>query len=287
MKKNILLLLIVSPIICLSQYWGEHNAVWYYNQMDYGPPFDHDYYRFYAIGDTVVLGDTVKIIKQEYISTIDSGYTHHIMKSENNRVFLFDSVTNSFQLIYDFNASQGDTISVFCPTANQDTTIKIIVDSLTYLNLNGYNLIIQYVSQPVFQEFYITGMIIENIGWTGYMFPIHSWVDPPNGGSLRCYEDSLIGLLKCCSYDCDYINSVDYLTQDFDIKVFPNPTSGLINIETENIISIEIIDIDGIIVYDGKETEIDIANLNNGVYLLKIATNEGVKMGKVVLNKMK
>lgn len=284
MKKYNFLLIIFFPIICLSQNWAENNAVWYYNQIDYGPPFNHDYLKYYAIGDTVILGDSAKILKQEYLSIYDTSSTQIIMKSENNQVFLYDSTINSYELIYNFNALPGDTISVYCQGASQDTTIQIVVDSISTININGNILGVQYVSQPVYQEYYMTGTIIETIGWTGFMFPIHSWADPPFGGSLRCYEDNNTGLYQLSTFACDYITSLN-LPQTKKTKVFPNPTNGIVIIESEEFNFVELIDINGNKIYSGKETKIDISNYSDGLYLVKVVSNGGMKIEKIILKK--
>src|SRR5690554_27334 len=71
------------------------------------------------------------------------------------------------------------------------------------------------------------------------------------------------------------------------LRVYPNPTTDYFNIISESIIqSIELYDVSGRLVRTSLvhdfETQQNITNLNNGVYILKIKTNQGAITGKIV-----
>ncbi len=72
-------------------------------------------------------------------------------------------------------------------------------------------------------------------------------------------------------------------------KIFPNPTTGIINVEAENVIGIEVINIQGEKVISQKSNiknqkcEIDLSSQPKGIYIIKITTNKGVAVEKVVL----
>lgn len=75
--------------------------------------------------------------------------------------------------------------------------------------------------------------------------------------------------------------------KDNSVVVYPNPATSKINIKADNAIkSIEIYDVQGrileIISGESKESLIDLSNKSNGVYFLKISTNKGSKIEKVV-----
>jgi len=71
------------------------------------------------------------------------------------------------------------------------------------------------------------------------------------------------------------------------IKVYPNPSTGKIFIEGENIQTIEIINPIGQIIKQytvrNKSILIDISSQRKGIYFLRITTNNGVVIDKVVL----
>ena len=73
-----------------------------------------------------------------------------------------------------------------------------------------------------------------------------------------------------------------------NLSVFPNPTTGFINIESNQTIeSISLMKLDGSICknYQGDVRYIDISHLDNQMYLLKIQTNNESVISKVVLLK--
>ena len=80
-------------------------------------------------------------------------------------------------------------------------------------------------------------------------------------------------------------NSVTNL--DKSISVYPNPTSSIVNIKSNNSInSIELYDAQGRILQTNlvnqNETSIDISDKSNGIYFLKIVSEKGSKVEKVI-----
>jgi subtilisin family serine protease len=74
------------------------------------------------------------------------------------------------------------------------------------------------------------------------------------------------------------------------INIFPNPTDGLININgLEGIINIEIIDVTGKAILKSKSqsntSKIDISDLPNGIYFVRLESAENRFVQKIVLNK--
>lgn len=70
-----------------------------------------------------------------------------------------------------------------------------------------------------------------------------------------------------------------------NFKVYPNPTKGLLHIQSENdITGLTIIDITGKTVYHQSTSSetINIENLERGIYIVKVATAEGVYSQKLI-----
>ena len=68
-----------------------------------------------------------------------------------------------------------------------------------------------------------------------------------------------------------------------EFSVSPNPTSGILNINTNSTIdAIRIYDISGRNVLNTKSKSIDLSSLQNGIYILKIKTNGIVKTKKII-----
>lgn len=70
-------------------------------------------------------------------------------------------------------------------------------------------------------------------------------------------------------------------------KVFPNPTNNILNIQSlETILSTEIIDINGRIIHslsqNNNEIILNIEGLQSGIYLLKVTTENGSSIHKII-----
>lgn len=64
--------------------------------------------------------------------------------------------------------------------------------------------------------------------------------------------------------------------------VFPNPTSGVININGKNIKSVEILNITGQLIVKGKMTSADISAQPNGLYFIKVTDENGSYTRKIM-----
>jgi hypothetical protein len=72
---------------------------------------------------------------------------------------------------------------------------------------------------------------------------------------------------------------------DNSISVYPNPTNSRININSDfNINSIEVYDVQGRVLETvlGNSKTLDISGKQNGIYFLKITTDKGNKIEKIV-----
>lgn len=68
------------------------------------------------------------------------------------------------------------------------------------------------------------------------------------------------------------------------VFVYPNPTSGIINIGSENLEKIIVYDISGKIVRELAPTsQIDLSNLSKGIYVLKRFTKNEIFVDKIVI----
>lgn len=78
-----------------------------------------------------------------------------------------------------------------------------------------------------------------------------------------------------CLYASNW-NGIENIS-DKNKFIFPNPTSGKLTIDNEMLVSlIQIYDTKGIKLVETKDKNIDISNLPNGLYLVKILTESGV-----------
>lgn len=77
--------------------------------------------------------------------------------------------------------------------------------------------------------------------------------------------------------------------KDNSVKVYPNPSGGIVSITAASMIkSIQLYDIQGRLLQvktgDSVSSAIDISSRQNGIYILKITTESGVKVEKLIKN---
>jgi len=107
----------------------------------------------------------------------------------------------------------------------------------------------------------------------------NTWVDANNFIFLIHYNNMqiTIGVTNCHRFEASYVKlgtiSVKENTPKVTVKLYPNPTSGVLNIETGNndtLPEIKIYSIQGALLVNTKGNKIDISSLPNGVYIASI-----------------
>ena len=91
--------------------------------------------------------------------------------------------------------------------------------------------------------------------------------------------------------DCDSVIGLNlYILEGVEessmsaIQVWPNPTTGLLHIEADEIDKVELHNLLGQIVFQAEKIEtIDMSSLNKGVYFLIVSNKEGVKAVKKII----
>ncbi|MBC7641622.1 MAG: T9SS type A sorting domain-containing protein [Flavobacterium sp.] len=70
-------------------------------------------------------------------------------------------------------------------------------------------------------------------------------------------------------------------------KLFPNPSTGIVKINTQETVSLSVIDVLGKVVYTNNQvdyaTNIDLINLQKGVYLVKVIGENAYSTEKLIL----
>lgn len=71
--------------------------------------------------------------------------------------------------------------------------------------------------------------------------------------------------------------------EDLSFSVYPNPTTGIVNIQTEGTVeNAAVYDVSGRSLLQTESNTIDIQNLSNGVYILKVTVDGVVKTTKII-----
>jgi len=67
------------------------------------------------------------------------------------------------------------------------------------------------------------------------------------------------------------------------VMIYPNPAQDFITIQTSNIVNaVKITDFSGKVLYKGTGTNLDIRNLSNGIYFVRVTTDKGTSNAKFV-----
>src|SRR5690606_27331008 len=70
-------------------------------------------------------------------------------------------------------------------------------------------------------------------------------------------------------------------------NMYPNPSDGIFNISTQNVLNLEVYDITGKLVYTQNQVQnnsrIDLSFLNSGMYIAKVMDNNNSHSQKIVI----
>ncbi len=77
--------------------------------------------------------------------------------------------------------------------------------------------------------------------------------------------------------------STDISDNNFNnITISPNPTNGLVHIESDDIVSVEVFDLAGTLIHNGSSTDIDLSEQPQGIYLMNIKTKNSTTNHKII-----
>ena len=113
------------------------------------------------------------------------------------------------------------------------------------------------------------------------------------GGTPEGFYHSVLNIASFSIWtfaDSSVLNLDNTDDKDYEIKVFPNPTSGLVhvkNMRNINVTSVELINLHGqkIQIELLDENTFNVSNLSGGVYLLNIYTEIGTTTKKLIIKK--
>ncbi len=185
-KLNFIIIALLCSNFLYSQ-WAPHGAKWYYNHIS----GSSEYLSIIeSVGDTLILNKNCKKLINYTIyvqnhpngsSTWDTAYCPpQFIYDDSNRVLVYDSLQHSFFVLYDFNASAGDTITVrdslfygHCDNSFTFDLFQYRINSVNDTLINGTNLKVQnvittqnsgwFISDPYNPQGYYP-IILEKIG---------------------------------------------------------------------------------------------------------------------------
>ena len=258
------------------------NTEWYYEiHGDDGTTIGYQHLKY--IGDTIFsnynLQAKVILRTNHFNDGSQPEVTHEYIIEDNERaqIYWYPSRWNLFTLLYNFSADVGDEWSVM---GNNENLI-VHVDSVEMVEYDGKTYRMLHVSD---QTGSFNGDILCGVGHLTSFFPEKEMVkDGFEVDGLRCYWQNDELILHIGDEDCDAIHSVINMVDDIetdDFQIYPNPTNGVIVVETCHGASLQdqteyrITNLLGQTLLtgriDGEKQQIDVSALPDGIYFINV-----------------
>lgn len=292
MKKSALLLILFTcTLLVNAQDFAPIGSIWHYTQGTVNPNFT-TYKTLESVSDTIILGQECRKIIEVERSFSTFNVSYHYMYSVNDSVFFY--ADDSFNLLYDFGANKGDTVTLGYFQTHEGSPLQMIIDSTSTIMVSDQERKIQYITCGDGMIIEFGHHVIEGIGNTSFMFPT---LDFSLDGPLRCYQDDNTGLFLNpfhSNYGWNHLDCEEIITginepeSKESISVFPNPTQS--NITVRNIdraTAYRIFTTSGRILKQGiisESTEISLTELSKGVYFIEFENEYRVIVRKIIKN---
>jgi len=283
-------------ILILIFFTGIYSSV---GQRTYAPIFKHTgkwyvtfcsnkcYTDFYStIGDTIVDGFNYRFLDE-----------HHFNKAVIVREdtldgkvyfkYLYGNRKYEDILMYDFSLNEGDLHSIYNPNSPiKDSLGTYRVDKVdSILTEKGYRKRLSLLKQDTSLGEFLSTVWVEGVG--GLSFINTPAVGPElfGFGELSCfvvndtdyvYKSEFAKLQGKCNINNLKTEQEEHLTKEKAIVVFPNPSSSIIHVSSDNvrIKKLTIMDLNGSIqlVEMNSSNDIDVSILPEGVYFIELLT---------------
>ncbi len=124
---------------------------------------------------------------------------------------------------------------------------------------------------------------------TGVVNPQHRYATP----GIYIVKYKISSLMGCSSSVQDTLTITDPVgislnknTLPPEVNIFPNPTNGEIKVSSQkeslHILSVQVLDVTGKLAFESQTSTFNIGHLPNGIYSIRIHTNKGISVKKVV-----
>jgi hypothetical protein len=262
-----------------------HGAEWHYRFFNLPTWGGIKYYQnvnFKFVRDSVIAPDTIKILSHPVFYE-DCNHQNEIaftlIKQKRDTVFFKNNKTqNTWQILYNYACTPGNGWqTTILNGLNSPETYSYVVSAVNYTNINGFNLKVLDLG-----GYYVT----ERLGRNDFLFYYSSQrnCDGYYLYDALCYSDSVFGIKKFTDKDCYFagIDGIKEYVKNTVLKIFPNPVSTILNIESENqnpagdykiylanILGEEIF-ADKIQMINSEKLELDLDHLQQGIYFLQV-----------------
>jgi hypothetical protein len=274
-----------------SQVWIQPGAVWHYETISLGSV---GFIKVEYEKDTIIANKLCNKLKAvNYVfGILDPNGTFGLAMKEQlkanytycNGDTVFYLVNDKFQILYNFGAKPGDTWNLGVSSILQecpDSSVK--VDSIGTITINSKSYRWISVSPTQYSGISLRGKIIERIGAVaGYLFPGVNCCDPNMQCDLgveyfRCFQDDNFPLYNVSNKDCEHYLKTNITAFDSFKGLYPVPTKDKLNLGSNNIVSVKIISMDGVVQCEPEviRNQIDLSDFKSGIYLVVMKDKQG------------
>lgn len=286
--KQLFLITIFFLIVQSShaQQYLDQTSMWvYYNSMHMGPQPFSEYITITIDGDTTIQGKTY--FKRYMQGVHYQGGTFPtivtpIAKSlldllRDDGQYFYAYINGQDSMVMDFTKVVGD--SVRADFGGQCVDVIQKIDTL-YLG-----------NQPLrkWETYHVVVPYIEGVGSIFYIGSWHHCLLIGNFRNLVCYEKQGQQLILNSSVNCEVYTSLhDAQETALDMTVAPNPTTGNLSIWNANYTEgqIQLYNLQGQLLLEKElvegENSMDISFLAGGTYWVKVLTNKGELVKKIL-----
>lgn len=197
--------------------------------------------------------------------------------STSSSIVISPTVTTSYSVT---GSAPGcaDDVAVIDVTVHALPSVSLTIGASTICAMNGSLALTGSPSGGVYSGVAVTGSLI-SIANAGTFTPMYSYTNSVTG----CVNTATAQLIVSV---CSGLNSESLISNG--LNVFPNPNNGSFTIESGNVLvkTIEITDVTGRVVYSTisslEKINVDMNNMANGLYNLKISSDSGTSMIKII-----
>lgn len=257
-------------------------ATWNYNFVDlpaWGGSYAYTNETIKYVRDSIVGTETAKVLSHKKFfmaCNLQLPASNSLIKQKGDTVFFRNLFTNhTWQVLYNFAATPGSGWQITLNLGNP-ITYSVTVDSIKQVMINGTSLKRLFAGGS-----YIT----ERFGWNAFLFNFYSITgcDGDYFDRSLCYEDNQFGNYKFGGRPCNFSGvervGLNEETQTVPAKIYPNPFSDALTIETSSNLQTHEVRISDVFGKEVKRTvvedqkRLDLTDLKLGVYILTIKAN--------------
>ena len=252
----------------------------------------------FITNDTIIEEVSYKKLMCKIIREIDTSivFAAGIREDTINQLVYLKTQFESEKLIYSFDHNVGDTISIDTTSYGDACFIRFVksIDTYDFNGFSGKKIEIcdsvYYLNNPswppseIYTDFWYEGI--------GSFVSIFNLLDigslPISEVELLCFwnDDNLIYQSPEWNV-CEYAIIITSINNNLiipDLKIYPIPVSNQLMVSTvTEIKEIQLLDINGNLIFSTTRKDIDVSTLTDGIYLLRIVTESNEIINRKII----